>query len=290
MQISFESVSYSYMIGSPFEKQALAEVNISIASKTFTTLVGSTGSGKSTLMQLINGLLLPTSGTVQCGSLRLHRKSKRKEVKPLRRKIGMVFQYPEHQLFGATVEEDMLFGPKHLGLDVERIRKRLPELLDVVGISDDVLPVSPFNLSGGQMRRVAIAGVLAADPEVLILDEPAAGLDPAGHRALLDVLKDWHEKHGLTTILVTHDMEDAARYADEVIVMGPAGKPLTSGAPVQVFREADLLADIGLAAPPSVRIIRNLREAGWNIDNLLLEPEALAAVVADQWASEKKEG
>ncbi|QQK74363.1 energy-coupling factor transporter ATPase [Salicibibacter cibarius] len=290
MHISFENVSYSYMIGSPFEKRALNHVDITIESKAFTTLVGSTGSGKSTLMQLINGLVLPTSGQVQCGSFRLHRKSKRKEVKPLRQKIGMVFQYPEHQLFGATVEEDMLFGPKHLGLDVERIRKRLPELLDVVGINKEVLSVSPFNLSGGQMRRVAIAGVLAADPEVLILDEPAAGLDPAGHRALLDVLKDWHDKHGLTTILVTHDMEDAARYADEVIVMGPAGKPVTSGVPAQVFREADLLADIGLASPPSARITRALQEAGWDIDNLLLEPEALAAVIADQWASVKEEG
>ncbi|AXF56678.1 energy-coupling factor transporter ATPase [Salicibibacter kimchii] len=290
MHISFENVSYSYMRGSPFEKQALDHVNIKIASKTFTALVGSTGSGKSTLMQLINGLLLPTSGQVQCGDFRLHRKSKRKEVKPLRRKIGMVFQYPEHQLFGATVEEDMLFGPKHLGLDVERVRKRLPKLLDVVGISDEVLPVSPFNLSGGQMRRVAIAGVLATDPEVLILDEPAAGLDPAGHRALLDVLKDWHDRHGLTTILVTHDMEDAARYAEEVIVMGTGGKPLTSGAPLQVFREAELLADIGLATPPSVRMVRALQKAGWDIDNLLMEPEALAAVVAEQWASVKEEG
>ncbi|SDJ08278.1 energy-coupling factor transporter ATPase [Natribacillus halophilus] len=290
MHIAFQNVSYSYMIGSPFEKQALASVNAHISSGSFTGVVGSTGSGKSTLMQLINGLLLPTSGEVQLGDARLHRKTKRKEVKQMRKKIGMVFQYPEHQLFGSTVEEDMLFGPRHLGMDVNSIRKRLPALLDIVGIGEDVLPVSPFSLSGGQMRRIAIAGVLATDPEVLILDEPAASLDPAGHRALLDVLKTWHDERGLTSILVTHDMEDAARYADDIIVMGPAEKPVTSGPPAEVFRQVEWLSDIGLAAPPSIRIAHALQSAGWDIRDTLLEPEAMAAVVANQWTRGKKEG
>ncbi|MBB6451491.1 energy-coupling factor transport system ATP-binding protein [Geomicrobium halophilum] len=289
MRITFRDVSYTYMIGSPFEKKALDAVNLTLSSQTFTGVVGSTGSGKSTLMQLINGLLLPTTGQVQNGDFILHRKSKRKYVKQVRRQVGMVFQYPEHQLFGSTVEEDMLFGPKHLGLDIEKSRQRFPDLLELVGLGEEILPYSPFSLSGGQMRRVAIAGVLATHPKVLILDEPAAGLDPAGHRALLDLLRDWHDQHGLTTVLVTHDMEDAARYADEIVVMDE-GKPVISGAPTDVFRQADQLAGLGLDVPASVRVSRAMQAAGWEVADTLLEPEALAGVVIDQLSTVRKEG
>ncbi|WP_042429413.1 energy-coupling factor transporter ATPase [Geomicrobium sp. JCM 19039] len=281
MQITFNNVSYTYMPGSPFEKKALEDVNLTIRSGNFTTIVGSTGSGKSTLMQHVNGLLLPTEGQVTVGNTSFHRKTKRKFVKPLRRKVGMVFQYPEHQLFGSTVEEDILFGPIQHGMDAGEVSKRIPELLDLVGLPQDVRDGSPFQLSGGQMRRVAIAGVLATRPEVLILDEPAAGLDPAGHRALLDLFQAWHKENGLTTVLVTHDMEDAFRYADEVVVMGD-GRPVLQGEPEQVFQDSDRLQSLGLAVPAAVRIREKLNRCGLSIDESFLSAKQMATAIRNE--------
>ncbi|WP_042419934.1 energy-coupling factor transporter ATPase [Geomicrobium sp. JCM 19038] len=282
MHIKFEDVTYTYMLGSPFEKRALNGVDVSISSGSFTAVVGSTGSGKSTLMQHINGLLVPTSGQVTVGSTVLQPGVKRKVIKPLRKKVGMVFQYPEHQLFGSTVEEDILFGPIQHGMSVERVKRRLPELLNLVGLHEDYLHESPFQLSGGQMRRVAIAGVLATEPEVLILDEPAAGLDPSGHRALLQLFRSWHEEHGLTTVLVTHDMEDAANYADDVIVMNEGSVKL-KGKPIDVFREVESLTAMNLAVPPAVRIGMALRRSNWSIDVTNQSSEQLAEQLMTNW-------
>ena len=219
MDIKLQQVSYAYSKGTPFEKRALYDVNLNIQSGTYQAIIGHTGSGKSTILQHFNGLLKPTTGEVHIGDRVIVAGKKIKELKPIRQKVGIVFQFPEHQLFEETVLKDIMFGPMNFGVSEQEAERRARELIQLVGLPDAVLEKSPFDLSGGQMRRVAIAGVLAMEPEVIVLDEPTAGLDPRGQKEIMDMFYTLHKERGLTTILVTHSMEDAARYADEIAIM-----------------------------------------------------------------------
>lgn len=259
MDIKIEQLEHRYMPKTPFERIALHDIDLEFADGSFTALIGHTGSGKSTLVQHLNGLLKPTAGKVVLGDTTITPDKKEKNLKPLRKKVGMVFQYPEHQLFEETVEKDICFGPMNFGMTEEDARKRAKESLKLTGLSEDVMQKSPFDLSGGQMRRVAIAGVLAMDPEVLILDEPTAGLDPRGRRDIMDMFHALHQKRNLTTILVTHSMEDAATYADQIVVMH-RGTVYTKGTPKDIFSNPHELMELGLDVPESVRFVMKLED------------------------------
>lgn len=259
MDIVFENVEHVYNPKTPFERKALYDLNILIPSGTFQAVIGHTGSGKSTLIQHINGLLRPTSGKISIGD-RIIGPEKQKDLRSLRKKVGIVFQYPEHQLFEETVEKDICFGPMNFGVSEEEAKRKAKEVLQLVGLPQSVLEKSPFDLSGGQMRRVAIAGVLAMEPEVLILDEPTAGLDPRGRKEIMDMFKMMHDKAKLTTILVTHSMEDAAFYADHIMVMDK-GTVYMKGTPSEIFQEPEKLNRVGLDIPESVQFMRSLSEA-----------------------------
>lgn len=257
MHIIFEDVEHLYNPKTPFERKAIYNLNLNIPSGTFQAVIGHTGSGKSTLIQHINGLLKPTSGTISIGDFSITANRKQKDLKILRKRVGIVFQYPEHQLFEETVEKDICFGPMNFGVSEENAKKRAREALQLVGLPESVLEKSPFDLSGGQMRRVAIAGVLAMDPEVIILDEPTAGLDPKGRKEIMDMFKAMHVKSKLTTILVTHSMEDAAFYADHIIVMHK-GTVYMEGTPLEVFQQPEKLNKVGLDIPESVEFMTTL--------------------------------
>ncbi|MBO9131123.1 energy-coupling factor ABC transporter ATP-binding protein [Bacillus sp. 165] len=252
MDISFQKVEHRYQKGTPFERQAIYNINLMLESKKYYAVIGHTGSGKSTIIQHLNGLLQPTSGTVEIGEFHLEAKKKEKKLKPLRKKVGVVFQFPEHQLFEETVEKDICFGPMNFGVSQEEAKKQAKIALDLVGLPEEYLTKSPFELSGGQMRRVAIAGILAMEPEVLVLDEPTAGLDPKGQEELMGLFYRLHKEQGLTVILVTHNMEDAARYADEIIVLH-RGTIFLQGTPAEIFARSDELDAIGLSLPLSLQ-------------------------------------
>ena len=252
MQITFQQVEYRYSFNTPFEKLALQDINLSIPTGQFLAVIGHTGSGKSTLLQHLNGLLKPTEGLVQVGDHKIKAKEKAKNLKPVRQKVGIVFQFPEHQLFEETVLKDICYGPMNFGVSEEEAIQRAKELIIKVGLSEDVLQKSPFDLSGGQMRRVAIAGVLAMNPEVIVLDEPTAGLDPRGQKEIMDMFYALHKEKGLTTILVTHSMEDAAHYAEEIVIM-QKGRLKRKGTPAEIFSETDELFEMGLDVPDVVR-------------------------------------
>jgi energy-coupling factor transport system ATP-binding protein len=259
MDIVFREVDHCYMPKTPFEKMALEDVSIKIPSGSFTAVIGHTGSGKSTLVQHINGLLKPTSGSVQVGPFTIKAGEKKVDLLNLRKKVGHVFQYPEHQLFEETVEKDICFGPVNFGLSKEQAAIRAKELIKVVGLDASFLNKSPFHLSGGQMRRVAIAGVLASRPSVLVLDEPAAGLDPEGKEQMMELFSTYHQEQQTTTILVTHHMEDAAKYADQIIVMHK-GKIEMFGGRDLIFEEARRLEELGLGLPNTVRFLQGIKE------------------------------
>ncbi|NEU32493.1 energy-coupling factor ABC transporter ATP-binding protein [bacterium LRH843] len=258
MDITFEQVEYRYMQGTPFEKLALSNINVMIPSGSFTAIIGHTGSGKSTLIQHLNGLLKPTKGTVKIGPYRLEAGTRKMDLKALRKKVGLVFQYPEHQLFEETVEKDICFGPINFGISKETAQIRAKELLAHVGLEESVLSSSPFQLSGGQMRRVAISGVLAVRPSVLVLDEPTAGLDPEGRKSIMDLFYRHHQEYGTTTVLVTHHMEDAAKYADHIIVLHDGQVEMTGDRKV-IFEQASRLLEIGLALPDPVRFLKRVQ-------------------------------
>ena len=259
MDISFKHVNYTYQPNSPFEYQALKDLTFSIKSGSYVAIIGHTGSGKSTLIQHLNGLLRPTSGEVEIGEFHLKADQKTENIKELRRKVGVVFQYPEHQLFEETIEKDIAFGPENFGVSQEEIKRRIPEVMAAVNLPLDLLDRSPFNLSGGQMRRVAIAGVLAVDPEVLVLDEPTAGLDPKGQREIMDMFAELHQKKGLTTVLVTHNMEDALKYADHVIILENGQKHI-EGKPTDLFVEKDILESVQLDTPEIIQFIQGFQD------------------------------
>lgn len=265
MEISINRLEHRYMEGTPFERRALHDINLDIADGTFLALIGHTGSGKSTLIQHLNGLLKPSAGSIKMGSTELKAGGKKQDLKSLRKKAGIVFQYPEHQLFEETVEKDIMFGPRNFGVSEETARLTAAKVIEMVGLPESVLQKSPFDLSGGQMRRVAIAGVLAMNPEVLILDEPTAGLDPAGRVEIMELFYSLHERNNLTTILVTHSMEDASRYADEIAVMHK-GELYLHGKPTDIFSEREALKKAGLDVPETVQFLQKWNEkSGLNL-------------------------
>ena len=247
----------------------------------YTAIIGHTGSGKSTLLLHLNGLLKPTEGVVRIGDVSITSDTKAKELKEIRRHVGIVFQFPEHQLFEETVEKDIMFGPLNFGIPEEEARQRAHELIKLLGLPEDVAQKSPFDLSGGQMRRVAIAGVLAFKPSILILDEPTAGLDPRGRKEIMELFNKLHKEENLTTILVTHSMEDAAKYADQVLVMHE-GRSVMAGTPEEVFGDAERLKSFRLGLPRSVAFQRDVEKLfGKRFGRLALTEEQLAETIAD---------
>lgn len=263
MAIKAEGLNYIYGQGTAFEQHALKDINFEIPDNQFVGLIGHTGSGKSTLIQHLNGLIRPSSGKIWFNGTDIY--SEGYSLKELRSKVGLVFQYPEHQLFEIDVFSDVCYGPRNLGLSQEEIKERAREALELVGLKEKYWEQSPFELSGGQKRRVAIAGVLAMKPEVLILDEPTAGLDPRGRDEILDQIKELHDKRGMTIILVSHSMEDIARYADRLMVMNH-GEKAFDGTPRQVFEHYKELESMGLAAPQVTYITHALREQGISVE------------------------
>ncbi len=245
------------MEGGPFEKTALKDINLTIHRGEFIGLIGHTGSGKSTLIQLLNGLVKPTTGKVYVDGKELHAKDT--DMRKIRFQVGLVMQYPEYQLFEETVAKDIAFGPSNMGLGKEEIEERVKFAANMVGLKPELLSKSPFDLSGGQKRRVAIAGVLAMEPEVLILDEPTAGLDPAGRDEILFKIKDMHERMNMTVILVSHSMEDIAKLADRILVMNQ-GQVAMFDQTDAIFKRGEELTQIGLNVPQITRIADKLRE------------------------------
>ncbi len=263
MSIVIEHLNYVYMSGGPYETKALDDVNLTIRDGEFVGLIGHTGSGKSTLVQHLNGLLMPSSGKITVDGLDLA--DKKTDRRAIRQKVGLVFQYPENQLFEETVEKDIAFGPKNLGLDSAEIDRRVRDAMRRVALDYDKLhDRSVFELSGGQMRRVAIAGVLAMEPKVLVLDEPCAGLDPRGREEIMGLISDLHREAGTTIVMVSHSMDDVASLAERVIVMNH-GKVAMDGAPRDVFSRGEELRKIGLDVPQAVELAQRLRERGFDI-------------------------
>lgn len=263
MPVKVENLTHIYMKDSVFEHVAIDNISFEIQDGEFIGIIGHTGSGKSTLIQHLNGLLKPSSGKVFVDGAELG--SKDVQMKKIRQKVGLVFQYPEYQLFEETVYKDVAFGPRNLGLDEDEVKRRVRKAIDLVGLDfDSIGNVSPFELSGGQKRRVAIAGVLAMEPKVLILDEPAAGLDPKGRDEILRGFKTLHEKQKITVVLVSHSMEDIANLVDKVLVMNK-GEIAFFDTPRNVFREAETLEKIGLGVPQVTYLVRMLRERGFDL-------------------------
>lgn len=261
--MKLKKVSYVYSEGDAFEKKALDEISLEIPDGQFIGIIGHTGSGKSTLIQHLNGLLRATSGAIYYDGENIYQEGY--DMRTLRSKVGLVFQYPEHQLFEVDVFSDVCFGPKNLGLSKEEVEERAKKALTQVGLDESYYKKSPFELSGGQKRRVAIAGILAMHPQVLILDEPTAGLDPKGRDEILDQVALLQKEHKITVILVSHSMEDVARYVDRIIVVND-GKILFDDTPKQVFQHYKELESVGLAAPQVTYVVKALKEKGWDID------------------------
>ena len=261
-KIKVENVSYLYSPGTPFEVRALDDVSIEIKEHTVTGIIGHTGSGKSTLVQMFNGLVKPMSGRILLDGEDIW--AEPKKIGSVRYRVGLVMQYPEYQLFEDTVVEDIAFGPKNMGLDKAEIDKRVREAAELVGLDGELLSKSPFDLSGGQKRRAAIAGVMAMRPEVLVLDEPAAGLDPAGRNSIFDGIKRYAEATGAAVIIVSHSMDDMAKYCEELVVLSKS-KVAMSGNRKEVFSRCDELESIGLGVPQITRLVMLLRDRGVEI-------------------------
>lgn len=273
MGISLKNVYYTYQEGSPFEGQALSDISLEIKDGSYTAFVGHTGSGKSTLLQLLNGLLCPTQGEIQFDDFVLDRESDQKKMKHLRKKVGLVFQFPESQLFAETVLADVAFGPQNFGVSRERAEEIAKDKLAVVGLNDAIYNKSPFELSGGQMRRVAIAGILAIEPEILVLDEPTAGLDPVGRKELMALFETLH-KNGMTIVLVTHTMDDVANFANTVYVL-KGGNLVLEGSPSSVFQEVEYLQKIQLGVPKITNFALQLQQKGLKFERLPIKIEEL---------------
>lgn len=263
MSIILDKVNYTYSEGTAYEIHALKDINLKIEDGEFIGIIGHTGSGKSTLIQHLNGLAKATSGTIYYNGEDIYDEDY--DLRSLRNRVGLVFQYPEHQLFETTIFDDVCFGPKNQGLDKNEAGLRAFEALRSVGLPEELYYQSPFELSGGQKRRVAIAGVLAMKPEVLILDEPTAGLDPAGRDEILDLIRKMHKEKGITVILVSHSMEDVAKYVDRIIVMNQ-GQMMFDDCPKDVFKHYKELEAIGLAAPQVTYLMHELKEKGLPVD------------------------
>ncbi len=262
MSIALEHVNYIYSPGTAYEKRALNDISLEIGQGQFVGIIGHTGSGKSTLIQHLNGLMKATSGDILYDGQSIYAEGY--DMRKLRSQVGLVFQYPEHQLFEVDVISDVCFGPKNQGLSEKESEKNAREALELVGFPEKYYKQSPFELSGGQKRRVAIAGVLAMKPKVLILDEPTAGLDPKGRDEILDQIAKLHKETGMTVVLVSHSMEDVARYVDRIIVMNKGEKMLDS-TPKEVFRHYKELEEVGLAAPQVTYVMHDLKDRGFDV-------------------------
>ena len=274
--IRVENLTHTYSAGTPFERSAVAGLHMDVMPGEFLGIIGHTGSGKSTLIQHLNGLLKPTSGRVLLDGQDIWEKPK--EIRKVRFQVGLVFQYPEYQLFEETVYKDIAFGPGNMGLDKEEIDRRVRQAAAFVGLDESLLDKSPFELSGGQKRRVAIAGVIAMEPRVLILDEPTAGLDPAGREKILRQIRTYHEEKGTTVILVSHSMEEIAQNVDRIVVL-KGGNTYMDGTPRQVFARAEELEAVGLDVPQVTRVAMALRRRGVAIDAAVYTVEELKAAL-----------
>lgn len=279
-QIEFKNVDHIYNANSPFAVSALKNVNMTIPKGKITAIIGHTGSGKSTLIQHLNVLLRPTHGEVIINGEKVTNDSKNKNLKALRKQVSVVFQFPEAQLFEETVLKDVMFGPLNFGASEEEAERIAREKLQLVNLDESLYERSPFDLSGGQMRRVAIAGVLALEPDVLVLDEPTAGLDPAGQKYMLEMFVNLHKEHNLTLVLVTHQMEDVALYADNVIVMSE-GTAVLNGIPQEIFADGAKLEQLQLALPQSLQFYQEIRQQ-MNLD----DQSAILPITIEQLADE----
>lgn len=278
MSIKIENLTHVYMPKSPFEKVALDNVNLEITNGEFVALIGHTGSGKSTLIQHMNGLLKPSRGRIIVDEVDITAEGIK--LSDIRKKVGLVFQYPEYQLFEETIEKDIEFGPRNLGLDQEEITKRVKRSMEMVGLDYEIYKdKSPFDLSGGQKRRVAIAGVIAMEPKILILDEPTAGLDPKGRDDILEQIKTLHTEYNMTIVLVSHSMEDVGKLAQRIIVMN-RGSVALEGIPSKVFKEIDKLESIGLGVPQVTYLMRALKQKGFDVsEDIFTVEEGIAELL-----------
>ena len=284
-EIVLENVSFYHGKDTPFEIKALKNVNVTIPHGKITGLIGHTGSGKSTLVQMLNGLLTPAEGTVYIDGADIH--GKKKNLRSLRFKVGLVMQYPEYQLFEETVYKDIAFGPKNMGISEEEINERVLEAADFVGLEHSLLDKSPFDLSGGQKRRAAIAGIVAMRPDVLVLDEPAAGLDPRGRDSIFANIMEYQRKCGNTVVIVSHSMEDMARLCDHLIVMA-GGEILMCGDRSTVFGEAQRLTEVGLDVPQITQLMNMLSERGYEVDKGIYTVEGAIEFFKKQRTSIKR--
>ncbi|MEZ7602261.1 energy-coupling factor transporter ATPase [Streptococcus sp. 27098_8_91] len=266
MGIILDNVSYTYQEGTPFASAALSDVSLSIEDGSYTAIIGHTGSGKSTILQLLNGLLVPTEGSVRVFDTLITSTSVNKQIRQIRKQVGLVFQFAENQIFEETVLKDVAFGPQNFGVSVEEAEAIAREKLALVGIDESLFERSPFELSGGQMRRVAIAGILAMEPSILVLDEPTAGLDPIGRKELMALFKKLHQD-GITIVLVTHLMDDVAEFADQVYVM-EKGKLVKGGKPSLVFQNVEFMEKIQLGVPKITRFAQRLVDRGISFEQL----------------------
>ena len=266
MGIILDNVSYTYQEGTPFASAALSDISLTIEDGTYTAIIGHTGSGKSTILQLLNGLLVPTEGSVRVFDTLITSTSVNKQIRQIRKQVGLVFQFAENQIFEETVLKDVAFGPQNFGVSVEEAEVIAREKLALVGIDESLFERSPFELSGGQMRRVAIAGILAMEPKILVLDEPTAGLDPIGRKELMTLFKKLHQD-GITIVLVTHLMDDVAEFADQVYVM-EKGKLVKSGKPSLVFQNVEFMEKIQLGVPKITRFAQRLANRGVSFKQL----------------------
>jgi len=280
VDIVFDHVSFTYQAGTPMASLGLDDVSFTIRGGEYTAIIGHTGSGKSTLLQHLNALLKPTSGTVRVGDREITNATSNKNLKPLRQKVGMVFQFAESQLFESTVQRDVAFGPQNFGMPRDEAMQVAVDAVKKVGLPAEVLEKSPFDLSGGQMRRVAIAGVLAMQPSVLVLDEPTAGLDPAGRHEMMQLFADLHAQ-GQTIVLVTHQMDDVADFADTVLVMDH-GKLVRSGSPRNLFQDADWLLKHQLGLPQTTAFARKLQARGFQFNQLPIRESELVEELRQQ--------
>ncbi len=285
MSIFIEGLTHIYMQDSPFESTAIEDVTFTIEDGEFIGLIGHTGSGKSTLIQHLNGLLKPTRGKIIVQGINL--RDKGISMKKIRQEVGLVFQYPEHQLFEETVYKDVAFGPTNLGLSPQEVEERVRESIQMVGLDyESIKDRSPFELSGGQRRRVAIAGVLAMQPSILILDEPTAGLDPRGRDEILSLIQNLHRRKGNTIILVSHSMEDISRMVDRIIVMNK-GRIALIGKPAEIFTQAELLEEIGLGVPQATKLVRSLNKAGKQLPTDIFRLEDISKLIMERIRSKK---
>ena len=273
--LEVKNLTYIYSAGTPFEHKALDDISFSVERGEFIGIIGHTGSGKSTLMQQLNGLLKPTSGTVALDDQDIW--SDKKLTRQARFRVGLVFQYPEYQLFEETVYKDIAFGPKNMGLSPEEVNRRVREAAGFVGLTEQQLEVSPFDLSGGQKRRVAIAGVIAMEPEVLILDEPTAGLDPVGRSEILGNIQSYRKAKNATIMMVSHSMEDVARLTDRLLVMN-GSKLAMDAPPAQVFTHAEELTQMGLNIPQVTQVFLELKKLGLDVKNVYTIDQAAAEI------------